>query len=455
MPFLPRDEPVTSDLNQQLVTLLGPDAMVAAGGYAVDGVAPRVVARPADRQGVAELLRWASAEGVRVFPTGGGVFTRLGNVPSRVDVVLDLRRLDRVVEYQPADLTVSAEAGITLESLRRELAQGEKYVPLEAPLAHRATVGGILATGYSGPMRYSYGLPRDWVIGISVAGTDGVETKAGGRVVKNVTGYDLNKLYTGSLGTLGVIVEASFKLAPVPETWAGVTAFFPSMATAISATRSLVSQVYAPQGLQVATPDVAGRLGIDLPVDAGAVALGFVAGRPRAVARRLEESARLLGESGASLVETGDEPTASSLLGGLTDLPWSDADPPELSLKVTLPPNNVDKLLGALGSDGNGAGDWGVIADPGFGVVQLLRWASAPAGGMDASDIMAEVDGVRRAAARLGGSTVVEACPPDVKAGLDVWEGAAGEGELEIMRRIKGNFDPAGILNTGRFVGRL
>ena len=110
---------------------------------------------------------------------------------------------------------------------------------------------------------------------------------------------------------------------------------------------------------------MAGRLGIDLPVDAGAVALGFVAGRPRAVARRLEESARLLGESGASYVETGDEPTASSLLGGLTDLPWSDADPPELSLKVTLPPNNVDKLLGALGSDGNGAGDWGGDCRPG------------------------------------------------------------------------------------------
>ncbi len=455
MPFLPRDEPVTSDLNQQLVTLLGPDTVVAAEGYAVDGVAPQVVARPGDRRGVAELLRWASANGVTVFPRGGGVFSRLGNVPSRVDVVLDLSRLDRVVDYQPADLTVTAEAGIALESLRRELAQGEKYVPLEAPLSHRATVGGILATGYSGPMRYSYGLPRDWVIGISVVGTDGVETKAGGRVVKNVTGYDLNKLYTGSLGTLGVIVEATFKLAPVPDTWVGVTAFFPSMATAISATRSLVSQVYAPQGLQVATPDVAGRLGNDLPMDAGAVALGFVAGRPRAVARRLEESARLLGEAGAGHVETVDDTGARNLLSSLTDLPWSDGDPPELSLKVTLPPDNLGKLLGALGSDGSGAGDWGLIADPGFGVVQLLRWASAPAGGVDASDIMADVDGVRRAAARLGGSMVVEACPPDVKEGIDVWEGAAGAGELEIMRRIKGNFDPSGILNAGRFVGRL
>ena len=445
----------TYNLSHQLTTLLGPDSVLAAEGCAVDGVVPQAVARPADRRGVAELLRWASADGVRVFPMSGRVFAGLGNVPSRVDVVLDLSRLNRVMDYQPADLTVTAEAGITLESLRRELAQGEKYVPLEAPLPHRATVGGILATGYSGPMRYSYGLPRDWIIGISVAGTDGVDTKAGGRVVKNVTGYDLNKLYTGSLGTLGIIVEASFKLAPVPDTWAGVTAVFPSMASALASSRALISQVYAPLGLQVVTPEAAGRLGLDLPVDAGAVALGFVAGRPRAVARRRDESARLLGGSGASHVERVEDADARNLLSSLTDLPWSDADPPEVAVKVTLPPDSVGRLVEAFGGNGDGAGEWELIADPGFGAVQLLRWASGRAGGKDSSAIMADVNAVRRAAANLGGSAVVEACPPDVKAGMDVWEGAVGVGELEIMRRVKGNFDPAGVLNPGRFVGRL
>ena len=443
---------MTGSLNRQLSTLLGPEAVLPTDGYAIDGIAPQAVARPAGRQGVAELLRWASANGVTVFPWGGGVFTGLGNTPTRVDVVLDVSRLNRVVDYQPADLTVTAEAGITLEALRRELAQGEKYVPLEAPLPHRATVGGILVTGYSGPMRYSYGLPRDWLIGISVVGTDGVETKAGGRVVKNVTGYDLNKLYTGSLGTLGVIVEASFKLAPVPDTWVGVTAAFPSMATAVAAGRAFVAQVYAPQGLQLVTADVGRKLGLDLPENTGALALGFVAGRPRAVARRLDESARLLGESGATHVETLDEPAARNLLARLTDLPWNDANPPELAVKVTLPPNNVARLLDSLGGNGQG---WSIIADPGFGAVQLLRWVSSRNDGVDASAIMANIDSVRRAAASLGGAAVVESCPLDAKAGMDVWAGAAGPGELEIMRRIKGNFDPSGVLNPGRFVGRM
>ncbi len=443
---------MTSDLAHQLTTLLGADAVRAAEGYAVDGKAPRAVARPAGREGVAELLRWASANGVTVFPVGGGVFGGLGNLPSGVDVALDLTRLNRVTDYQPADLTVTAEAGITLESLRRELVQGDKYVPLEAPLPHRATVGGILATGYSGPMRHSYGLPRDWVIGISVAGTDGVETKAGGRVVKNVTGYDLNKLYTGSLGTLGVIVEATFKLAPVPDSWAGVTAAFPSMAAAVEACRALTSEVYGPQGLQVVTADAGVRLGLDLREDTGALALGFVAGRPRAVARRRDESARLLGELGAGHVETVDATSARNLLGRLADLPWSDADPPDLALKVTLPPNNVGGLVEVLESSGQG---WSLIADPGFGVVQLLRWASSRIDGGDTSAIMADIDAVRRSAARLGGPAVVEACPAGIKANTDVWEGAAGAGELEIMRRIKGNFDPSGVLNPGRFVGGL
>ena len=218
----------------------------------------------------------------------------------------------------------------------------------------------------------------------------------------------------------------------------------------------IVFQVYAPLGLQVATPGVAGRLGLDLPVNAGAVALGFVAGRPRAVARRLEESARLLGESGAIPVETVEDAGARNLLARLTDLPWSDAEAPELALKVTLPPNNVGKLLGALGGDGDSARAWELIADPGFGVVQMLRWAPGTRNnGEDATAIMVDVDGVRRAAASLGGSTVVEACPLDVKAGMDVWEGAVGAGELEIMRRVKGNFDPSGVLNPGRFVGGM
>ncbi len=447
---------MTSSLAYQLSELLGPEAVLPTEGYLVDGVVPQAVVRPPDREGVAQVLRWAAKDGVSLFLRGGGVLAGLGNVPASVDVVLDLTCLNRLVDYQPADLTITAEAGITLDNLRRELAQGEKFVPLEAPLSHRASVGGILATGFSGPMRHSYGLPRDWLIGISVIGGDGVETKAGGRVVKNVTGYDLNKLYSGSLGTLGVIVEASFKIAPLPDTLAGLVAFFSSMEVAVAAARSLVSQVYAPQGIQVASREVAGRLGLDMPTGSEAMVVAFLSGRPRAVARRAEESTRLLADSGGIAVDDLDETASAGLLGGLTDLAWKDTDCPTLALRVSLPPSNVGRLLESIKEREKGdLAGLAIVADPGFGMVQLLQWPDSPAGGPEPEAITALIDSVRRSSRELDGAVVVEVCPQDVKSGVDVWAGNVEANELEIMRRIKRNLDPAGILNPGRFIGRL
>ena len=456
---------MAAPIQQELTALVGADAVLASdaaggaadlAGYAVDGIMPLAVARPADRAGVAAVLRWAAMNGVAVLPRGGGVHRGLGNPPNRAGVALDLSRLNRVLDYQPADLTATVEGGITLAGMQRELASGGKFVPLESPLAEQATVGGILAANSSGPLRYSYGLPRDWLIGVSVIGSDGIETKAGGRVVKNVTGYDLNKLYIGSLGTLGVIVEATFKLSPLPDTWAALTAAFPALDASIAAGRSLISQVYAPQGVQVVNRPAARRLGLDgVNPAAAAYLLAFFAGRPRAVARRREESARLLQDAGAANVDTGDAAAGQSLLRRLTDLGWGADDRPALGLKVNLPPAAVGQLAGYVESIGWGK-DWGIVADVGFGTAHLLRWNEGAADDAAVAYTIAEIADLREKARSLGGTAVVEHCPLAVKAGIDVWGGgAAMAGELAIMRRIKDNLDPAGILNPGRFMGRL
>ena len=445
---------MTVPFQQELTALLGADSVLVAdaAGYAVDGVMPLAVARPAGRAEVAAVLRWAAAHNVAVLPRGGGVQRGLGNPPHRAGVVLDLSRLNRVLDDQPADLTATVEGGITLAGMQRELAGGGKFVPLESPLAERATVGGILAANSSGPLRYAYGLPRDWLIGVSVIGGDGVETKAGGRVVKNVTGYDLNKLYIGSLGTLGVIVEATFKLSPRPDTGAALTAAFPALDAGIAAGRSLISQVYTPQGVQVINGTVARRLGLDTanPM-AAAHLLAFFAGRPRAVARRREESARLLRDAGAVNVDTWDAADSQSLLQRLTDLGWDDDTAPALGLKVNLPPAAVSNLAAYVEFKGRDE-PWGIVADVGFGTVQLLRWGESA----DPAAAIKEIAAIRERAQALGGTVVVEHCPLAVKAGIDVWGGGPTlEQELAIMRRIKDKFDPAGILNPGRFMGGL
>ena len=467
---------MTEPIAQQLADLLGRDTVLMPDGagetatlekYAVDRLAPQAVVQPTDRESIARLMQWAAARQVAVLPRGGGVLSALGNRPARVDVALDLSRYNRVLDYQPADLTVTVEPGVTLQTLSRELARGGKFVPLEAPLSHRATLGGILAANASGPLRHSYGLARDWLIGISVVGADGVETKAGGKVVKNVTGYDLNKLYTGSLGTLGVIVEASFKLAPLMDEWAAVVAPFPSMDTAIAAGRSLISQVYAPQGLQVVNRPAARRLNLIADSAAGAYVLAFFAGRPRAVGRRREESARRLGQSGATEVESLDAAAGQALLRQVTDLGWSDDTIPTLGMRVNLPPTAVGQLVAAIMREpaGESGADLGLVADVGFGVAHLLRWPETfdqaaagneePAGDAVIADRLFEIERVQSVARSLGGTVVVEHCAPAVKARIDVWGGAATEAELEIMRRIKQNFDPLGLLNPGRFMGGL
>ena len=453
---------MTVPIQQQLAARLGADSVLAAAGgaadlagYAVDGIIPLAVARPAGRPEVAAVLRWAAANRVAVLPWGGGVHHRLGNPPHRAGVVLDLSRCNRVLDYQPADLTATVEGGITLAGMQRELAGGGKFVPLESPVAEQATVGGILAANGSGPLRYAYGLPRDWLIGVSVIGGDGIETKAGGRVVKNVTGYDLNKLYIGSLGTLGVIVEATFKLSPRPDTGAALSVAFPALDAGIAAGRSLIAQVYAPQGVQIINGPAARRLGLENANPAAAHLLAFFAGRPRAVARRREESARLLRDAGAVNVDTWDAAAGQSLLQRLTDLGWDDATLPALGLKVNLPPAAVGKLA-AYGESKERDEPWGIVADVGFGTVHLLQWDEGTADDTAVANTIAEIAAIRERAQALGGTAVVEHCPLAVKAGIDVWGGGpALEQELAIMRRIKDKFDPAGILNPGRFMGGL
>ena len=174
---------MNSTLLEKLASLLGSHGIVPANrleAYAIDGMVPEAVVQPTNREAIADVLRWATAEKMAVAPRGGGTQMSLGNTPSKLDLVLDLSKYNHLIDYQPADLTATVEAGITLGNLQRELAQGGNLASLEAPMADRATIGGILSANSSGPLQHSYGPVRDWLIGISVVGPDGEETKAGG-----------------------------------------------------------------------------------------------------------------------------------------------------------------------------------------------------------------------------------------------------------------------------------
>ncbi len=189
---------------------------VACAAFAVDGKVPTYVVYPSSAEQVAAVLKSCADHALAVIPCRNGTKLGIGNPPIRYDVALSLKDLNQVWYYEPADLTVSVEPGMKLADFQHFVGRHKLWLPLDPPGGERASLGGILAANASGPLRVAYGGPRDMVIGMKIATTEGKIVKTGGRVVKNVAGYDMGKLLIGSYGTLGVIVEASFKLYPLP-----------------------------------------------------------------------------------------------------------------------------------------------------------------------------------------------------------------------------------------------
>ena len=419
------------------------------GDYAVGSFVPSGVVTPVDVQELRETLEWAHGNDVAVYPFGGRTLKQLGNVPARPGIALDMSALNRMVDFQPADLTVRVQAGMTVETLDSTLAQDAKYVPLAPPLPSLSTIGGTLATGISGPLRATYGLPRDWLIGMTVVGPDGTMSKCGGQVVKNVTGYDLNRLYTGSLGTLAVIAEATFKITPAPSAWAAVVAAFENHEAGIAVCRDLLAQPFAPHALHLLSPDPVRRLNRDyLPVGYGSVAIAIIAGRPASVRRRVEEIA-LAWLTWASTLHIEDE-EAIRLTGALADLPFDPADPPSVCVRINAQPSALDAIVSMASYEIAGAQP-GIVADAGFGGGRLIWWNDASQ--ENPHQLAHRLKEIQANVIDLGGSAIVETCPADAKSLIDVW--GPNPSGMEIMRRIKNQFDPKGVLNPGRFVGGL
>src|SRR5258708_2857246 len=204
------------NLAGQLESILGSEFVVQNPSLSIDGCRPSLTVAPGNNEEVAEVLRFASKEKLTVLPFGRGSKLHIGNIPSKIDIALSTLRLTKIDSYEPADLTAIVGAGIRLDDFFAMTSRNGQWLPIDPP-GKGATLGGVVATNAFGSLRTAYGTPRDYVIGLKIVTADGTLIKTGGRVVKNVAGYDLNKLFVGSYGTLGVIVETAFKLRPIPD----------------------------------------------------------------------------------------------------------------------------------------------------------------------------------------------------------------------------------------------
>jgi glycolate oxidase FAD binding subunit len=304
--------------------------------FDIDGKHPSILCEPTSADEIAAILGVAHRERATVIPWGGGTRMSVGFPPRQADLVLRSSGLGGIVEYEPADLTVTVQAGMRFAALQDVLREHGQMLALDPPAADRATIGGVIASNASGPKRLAYGTARDLVIGIRVANAEGVLTKAGGRVVKNVTGYDLNKLYTGSYGTLGIIVEISFKLHPLPHHQGTTLAVFDSADRAQQAVQRIVKSPLNAAALTILDARTASvLLGRTLRSDS-VVLLALAVGFERAVNRQTHDLASMCAESqSVDILGSAEGERAWHQVREFSDL-TSNAN--EAMLKLSVPP---------------------------------------------------------------------------------------------------------------------
>jgi glycolate oxidase FAD binding subunit len=409
---------------ERIAAVVGEDAVEEHAALDVDGVALAVTLRPADGEAVGRALAALGACGLAALVRGGGNRLGIGNVPSRDGVLLSTERLSGVDEFEPGEGVCHARAGTRLDAAREIVGPHGWEFPLDAP-GVSATVGGVLAAAAVGPRAHGYGRPRDLVLGLEVALASGERTHCGGRVVKNVTGYDLNKLYTGSFGSLGVIEGAWLRLRPRPER----TAVF-------EATGSRLEGMAA-CGLAAARRATARAVAVAV--------CGRGSGRDVRITVELAGDAASVDRDAAWVAEHCEARPAEPLaVGRVRELQRGGADPAGLRFRIDALPSRLPLALEHLGERCES-----VLVYPGLG----LLYADVPLDRADAGAVDLAFRFAARTAREAGGGFVCESAPAWAKRGRDVFGDVSATRPL--LETLKQRFDPGRVLNPGRFAGGL
>ena len=415
---------------RSLERLIGGEHVRDNRAVEIDGLTPRWLIEPGTAEEVAACLRLCSEFEAAIVPAGAMTWLSCGNPLRRADVILSLRRLSLIVEYSPPDLTVTCQAGLSLAALNQLLSEQRLWLPLDPPGEPEMTLGAVAAGGSFGSLRLGYGTPRDYVIGLRLAHIDGAESKSGGRVVKNVAGYDLNKLYVGSYGTLAVITELTFKLRPLPETMTTVLI----TDTDFDRITRAADWIYKSVNLQPAS------LFLGWQSLSGAPEYGLIirfADTEKTVANQVQVIKTSFEQ--ASVVEN-DEAVwhRVSSVGN-----WGGESRPAVALRLNVPIADTAAAFETALRMGEGID---AVAHLGVGVVRVGFQA-------DDSSAVAMITALREEVHKIGGNLFIESAPVAVRAECHVWEGAADVTAL--MQGIKRNFDPQSLLNPGKFAAGI
>ncbi|MEG4588024.1 FAD-binding oxidoreductase [Microcoleus sp. MOSTC5] len=385
---------------------------------------------PNTQEELAAVIAWAGQNRCAVLPCGSGSKLDWGGLVKGVNIAVSTSRLNRLVEHAVGDLTVTAEAGMKFADLQQILAAAGQFLPIDPAYPQQATLGGIVATADAGSLRHRYRGVRDLLLGITFVRSDGKIAVAGGRVVKNVAGYDLMKLFTGAYGTLGVISQVTFRVYPLPES--SGTVVLTGQTNALSQTAQiLLSSALTPSAVDLLSPELVAKLGLGKGTG---LILRFqsIAESVKQQSARLLEVGEKLGLQGSSCCENDEH----QLWQRLPETMWNSATKSAIICKIGIRPSEAVTAINELPVQ-----DAWIHAGSGLGV---LRFENTTA------ETLLQV---RRGCEAKGGFLTVLAAPADIKQQLDVW-GYTGSA-IDLMRRIKQQFDPENILSPHRFISGI
>lgn len=435
--------------------------------YAIDGKLPSAIVRPGSTEEVIEIVKYAAAEKLAMIASGTRTKVGIGLPPARYDIALDMTRLSRIIAYDPGDLTLSVEAGVPLREVAKALAEHRQVLPLAVPFFDRATVGGTIASGVDTPLRQFYGTARDYVLGMEFVLGEGVRSKSGGNVVKNVTGYDLHKLMIGSLGSLGVITRVNFKTFPMPVASRGFVAKFENIDRAIEMRNRVVQSPLTPMTFDLLSPRAAdlfsspsaekltkGPMPADVVSrDHWALTIGY-SGKETVLSRYEAELRRMAAESSAAnVIVLEDSVRAAAFAFKREFIPIAlESSPATTIVKISvLSARLKDALSTAIKAADANQLPWAVMARS----LGVMYFALLPAEHSQAShrQIAAATNQILDASASLGANVTIPWCPSEWKSALKIW--GLERRDLQQMQKVKKVFDPLGIFSPGRFIGGI
>ena len=417
--------------------------------HSLDGFIPKSIERPKTLDELSDTLAAVSTSGRSGTPWGGGTRIGIGNIPSSYDTAIDLSEFTGEIEYEPGDMTVVANAGVTIGNLNSLLAKEGQRLAFEVRNPEQATVGGSVASNAPGRRQSSTGGIRDWVIGMQIVLADGTVTKTGGRVVKNVQGYEMHRLHTGAYGTLGVVSQAAFKLLPIPPEQQTVIAWFDDASIATEVGIKLVNGLFLPEAISVISGPLAKQTveasGESITTDEVTALLIKLGGGVRSIERQVNEVVGAVGAAAATGYAVLNEISEKSAWAKLEDAESSSV----LTVRLTSRPlATLEASKTARTNISNiHSREISTISDLGFGAATIISY---PVNDEDASaDTAIIIDEI----SKYSGSYVIEKCPLNVKQARDVFSDVGKS--IDLMRRIKAQYDPYNTLNPGRFVGKI